>query len=71
MKSLPENTIFWSPFDNKQERYPYSIIETPFELIEDVTDIDDMHASEKGHKQIGEFLISVFNNNPYKNYEIL
>ena len=71
MKSLPENTIFWSPFDNKQERYPYSIIETPFELIADVTDIDDMHASEKGHKQIGEFLISVFNNNPYKNYEIL
>ena len=70
MKSLPNNTIFWSPFDRNQKRYPYSILKEPFEVIADVTDIDDMHASEKGHEEIGKFLISVFKNNPYKSYEI-
>ena len=68
LKSLPKNTIFWSPFDRKQSRYPWTIIPDAFETIADATDgvIDDQHASEKGHEQIGEYLTNTFKNNPYK-----
>ena len=68
LKSLPENTIFWSPFDRDQNRYPYTIIPNQFETILDATDgvIDDGHASEKGHEEIGKYLVNIFKNNPYK-----
>ena len=64
-KSLPKNTIYWSPF--RIESKSYATPNFDFTVIDDVSNICDTHASEEGMIQIGEWLVELFKDNPFNN----
>ena len=64
-KSLPKNTIYWSPFRIESESYA-----TPnfnFSKISDECDIDDAHMGSNGMLEVGEWLVELFKDNPFNN----
>lgn len=64
-KSLPENTLFWSPFG--KDMYNNFDIDIPFyflpkvpNLIREECNIEDKHYSSSGHEYVGECLYNAF-----------
>ena len=72
LKSLPKNTLFWSPFVYDGDEHPYTPFEFPdgtkIESIFENTNgkIDDYHYSENGMKSIGDWLVKLIKDNPYR-----
>jgi hypothetical protein len=60
--SLPNNTMFWSPF-NIARTTPWLTFPNEPKLIKDECDIKDSHFSETGMIQIGEWMVSRFKSN--------
>ena len=64
-KSLPKNTIYWSPF--RIESKSYATPNFNFSKIRDECDIHDEHMGSKGMLEVGEWLVELFKNNPFNN----
>lgn len=72
LKSLPPQTIFWSPFIYDDNDHPYIPFQTPHEINpinifkETNGKIDDYHFGNEGMQPLGEWMIELFKNNPYR-----
>ena len=64
-KSLPKNTIYWSPF--RIESKSYATPNFNFSKISDECDIDDAHMGSNGMLEVGEWLVELFKDNPFNN----
>ena len=72
LKSLPPQTIFWSPFRYNDNEHLYIPFKTPHDNnpknINQETngELEDYHFGNDGMEIIGEWMIDLFNNNPYR-----
>ena len=72
LKGLPQNTIFWSPFRYNDNEHTYIPFKTPHDnnpknINEETNgELEEYHYGNDGMEIIGEWMIDLFNNNPYR-----
>jgi hypothetical protein len=59
-KSLPVNTLYWTPFQQQKNLWGLNIEEPPFKLesIKEKTGIEDYHMTSESHTKVGEWMVN-------------